>query len=280
MNTQPQAPDTILTVENLCVRFGGLTALNGVSLRVAPGSLAGLIGPNGAGKTTVFNTITGLYTPTSGSLYLNGQRLVGLKSHTIARLGVARTFQNIRLFSGLSVLDNLLVARSLERGFWAKVLGLPQALRQDKALLEEAHHWLEFVGLMPWASHSAVSLPYGSQRKLEIARAMMAKPQLLLLDEPAAGMNPSEKLALTQVVERIAAQGLAILLIEHDMKFVMSLCKQVTVLDHGEVIASGTPEEVQGNPQVIEAYLGVRVDHKGTSQGPVQNEGSDGHAHR
>lgn len=253
-----------LVIENLGVRFGGLVALSQFRLVLRAGELQGLIGPNGAGKTTVFNLITGVYRPTSGHIFLSGLRLDGRPAHHIARLGVSRTFQNIRLFSGLTVFENLLAAGAHSRsslgfqGTLGSLLGLPQARRCDSELLRRADELLEFVGLSFARDHMATSLPYGAQRKLEIARALMMRPQLLLLDEPAAGMNPTEKESLRVLVQKISRSGgVSILVIEHDMKFVMNLCQTITVLDHGEIIATGTPQQVQSHEAVIEAYLGA-----------------------
>lgn len=251
-----------LTIEDLGVRFGGLVALDGFKLTLAQGDLQGLIGPNGAGKTTVFNLITGVYRPTSGVIRLAGQRVDGLSAQQIARHGVSRTFQNIRLFGGLSVLHNLLAAGAHSRcwglnGALGTILGLPAARQKDRELVERALELLIFVGLQDVKDHLATSLPYGAQRKLEIARALMMRPKLLLLDEPAAGMNPTEKEGLRQLVQRVSDSGISILVIEHDMKFVMNLCRKITVLDHGAVIAVGSPHEVQTNAAVLEAYLGA-----------------------
>lgn len=265
----------LLDIKGLGVRFGGLQALQSFNLSVPQGGLVGLIGPNGAGKTTVFNLITGVYRPTSGTIALGGKPIVGLQAHRISRAGIARTFQNIRLFSGLSVRDNLIAACTSERKntLLASLLGLPGTRATEKALGERAEALLAFVELDRLKDALATSLPYGLQRKLEIARALMTRPHLLLLDEPAAGMNPTEKDNLAQLVGKIAGQGIGVLLIEHDMKFVMNLCAEITVLDHGEIIAVGTPSHVQTHPAVIEAYLGVA--EPGLGDGTEQADASD-----
>lgn len=251
----------LLEIRNLSLAFGGLKALTNFSLTLPRGALHGLIGPNGAGKTTVFNLLTGVYSPQSGSIRLQGQALQGGWPHQIARAGVARTFQNIRLFANLSVLDNVRVACHLRssHSVWAALWGSRQHHGEERAIREYAMHLLELMGLIHRRAELARHLPYGEQRLLEIARAMATGPKLLLLDEPAAGMNRSEKESLMQLIARLREQfGVTVLLIEHDMSLVMSICERLTVLDHGSVIAEDEPAQIQRNTRVIEAYLGVR----------------------
>jgi len=250
----------LLRAENLTIRFGGLVAVQNFSLVVPEGQIVGLIGPNGAGKTTVFNLMTGVYNPNQGDVYLGDVSLTGRGAHVISRAGIARTFQNIRLFSGLTVLENVIAAQCWQRRgtSFSSLLALPQTKKFEADLRQRAMDMLSFVGLAEFAEWEATALPYGLQRKLEIARALLTQSKVLLLDEPAAGMNPTEKDELAALVREIVARfGLGVLLIEHDMKFVMNLCAQITVLDHGEIIAVGTPAEVQTHSKVIEAYLGT-----------------------
>jgi len=249
----------LLKLEHVTIRFGGLVAVHNVTLNVDKGSIHALIGPNGAGKSTIFNLITGIYPPTSGTISFRGRSIAGMPTHRIAALGISRTFQNIRLFSDLSVLDNVLIGAHT-RGGWdltgALMKFAPWVQREEREMRELAFSRLKLVELDHRAADSSGALPYGEQRRLEIARALALCPELLLLDEPAAGMNPQEKLALMEMVERIRADGVTVLLVEHDMKFVMGLSDRIAVLDYGEKIAEGDPCEIRANPQVIEAYLG------------------------
>jgi branched-chain amino acid transport system ATP-binding protein len=249
----------LLEVDNVSVRFGGLTALSGFSFSLDPGELVGLIGPNGAGKTTAFNVVTGVYAPSAGDVRLGGESIAGRKPFRINRLGIARTFQNIRLFGGLPVLDNVLVgaARNMRKTLGGAVLGTPGNLRREREVRLSALRLLQTFGLDRRACERADGLPYGDQRRLEIARALATGPKVLLLDEPAAGMNPQEKLQLMDLIRFVRDHfGVGIWLIEHDMKLVMSICQRITVLNYGQTIAVGTPKQVQGNEKVIEAYLG------------------------
>jgi len=249
----------LLSATGLSKRFGGLQALDDVMLEVAPGHIHGLIGPNGAGKTTLFNVLTGLYTADAGTVQLDGALIGGLEPHRVVAAGLSRTFQNIRLFPDMTALENVMVGRHVRTG--SGLLGAvlrTEAFRREEADIERrAGELLAYVGIERYADYRARTLSYGDQRRLEIARALATDPQLLALDEPAAGMNATEKGVLRQLIERIRTDGRTVLLIEHDVKLVMGLCDAVTVLDYGKVIAQGTPLEVQRNEQVIDAYLGA-----------------------
>ena len=256
---QDQGKQPVLDVRNLGIDFGGLTAVDNFNITIGPTEISGLIGPNGAGKTTIFNLLTGVYQPTRGSVLVNGIDIKGMPVHKVNKLGIARTFQNIRLFTDMSVLDNVKVGmhNDIKCSFLESVLHLPGYYKAEKKANEKAMELLDFMGLTEFASAKAGSLPYGVQRRLEIVRALATNPSVILLDEPAAGMNPSETTELMHQIRRIRDTfHVAIFLIEHDKNLVMNVCEAIAVVNYGRIIAKGTPEEIRTNPAVIEAYLG------------------------
>ena len=256
---QDKDKQPVLDVRNLGIDFGGLTAVDGFNITVGPTEISGLIGPNGAGKTTIFNLLTGVYQPTRGSVLINGIDIKGMPTHKVNRLGIARTFQNIRLFTDMTALDNVKVGmhHAIKCSFLSSLLHLPSYYKAEKKANEKAMELLDFMGLADVADVKAGSLPYGVQRRLEIVRALATDPSIILLDEPAAGMNPSETTELMHQIRRIRDTfHIAIFLIEHDMNLVMNVCEAIAVVNYGRLIAKGTPEEIRANPAVIEAYLG------------------------
>jgi branched-chain amino acid transport system ATP-binding protein len=254
----------LLELKDVTIRFGGLTAISGFDLRIGDRELVGLIGPNGAGKTTAFNLITGVYQPTEGGIQFCGDTTLGQRPHQLAKRGIARTFQNIRLFGSMNVFDNVRTAVQVHRphGIRDALLRMGGFRRGEAEVEKQVMELLEIFSLHGQRDEMAKSLPYGDQRRLEIVRALATRPKLLLLDEPAAGMNPTEKVELMKLIRFVQEKfGLAVLLVEHDMKVVMGICERIAVLDYGQKIGEGTPAEIQRNPKVIAAYLGQEADH-------------------
>lgn len=248
----------ILEIKNLGINFGGISALKDVSFGVDEGQIKAVIGPNGAGKTTLFNLITGIYPPTSGSIIFFGTDIAGKKPHKIASLGITRTFQNVELFENMTVMENVMVGRHVRTrsGFLGSALRSPMMISEEKKIRRSAEEFLDFVGLMPRANDISISLPLGHQRFLEIARALAGEPKILLLDEPAAGLDESETDDLSDLIKRIRESGVTVLLVEHDMRLTMDISDEIVVLDYGKLIAEATPREIQYDKKVIEAYLG------------------------
>ena len=254
----------ILNIDNITMKFGGLTAVKNFKLKVFSGELIGLIGPNGAGKTTIFNMITGIYKPTVNKIYFQDIDITGMKPDKIAKLGIARTFQNVRLMENLTVIDNVMIGfhLHLQSNLISAIFKFPGYVQEEESIYQKSIELLEKVDLEEYKLEKAGSLPYGQQRKLEIVRALATRPKLLLLDEPAAGMNPQETKELMRFIQEIREDfNLTILLIEHDMRVVMGICERILVLNYGETIAEGNPEEIQHNPEVIKAYLGVEATY-------------------
>jgi branched-chain amino acid transport system ATP-binding protein len=254
---------SLLRVENMTHFFGGLRAVHNYNLEIEPGQIRGLIGPNGAGKTTVFNLVTGRYKPTEGKIFLDGSEITGLRPHQIASMGIGRTFQNLRLWRHMNVLDHVKMARysKIKYGMFGAFFGTPRRQREEREIEEKAYGLLELVGVSHFADQIVTNLPYGAQRRVEMARALATEPKILFLDEPTAGMNPEELIDMMEIIRRVHNElGLAIFLIEHRMKVVMDLCQIIQTLVFGEIIAEGTPDEIRSNPKVIDAYLGKEVE--------------------
>ena len=253
---------TLLAVENLSKEFGGVRAVADLSFTVRPGVIQSIIGPNGAGKTTLFNLITGIYVPTTGSIRFNGQDITGVPPHQLARLGVSRTFQNLQVFLNMTALENVMVGRHLhiDRRFLPSLLRLPAIMRSDSACRDRAADLLAAVGLGDHVHSEASAMPYGALKRLEIARALAVEPTLLLLDEPAAGLNPRETHEIDELIQKVARGGTTILLVEHDMRMVMGISDHILVLDYGRKLAEGSADEVRGNSEVVTAYLGTGMD--------------------
>lgn len=280
MTTTTQTATTVLDASGVTMRFGGLTAVRNVDLTVNAGEIVGLIGPNGAGKTTFFNCLTGLYVPTEGKVSYKGTVLPP-KPHLVTQAGIARTFQNIRLFPNMTVLENVLVGRHTrtKEGLWSALLRLPGFTKAENASRERAMELLEFIGLQTKADHLARNLPYGDQRKLEIARALASDPGLLLLDEPTAGMNPQETRVTEELIFAIRDQGIAVLVIEHDMRFIFNLCDRVAVLVQGEKLVEGTSDVVQSDERVVAAYLGTPFEGAPGADEVAEVEAAEAEAH-
>ncbi|MBO0688438.1 MAG: ABC transporter ATP-binding protein [Candidatus Dormibacteraeota bacterium] len=268
-------PPEALAIDRVTRRFGGLTAVNDVSFTVHTGEIFALIGPNGAGKTTLFNGITGMFPPSEGRIVFRDREITGRPPHRIADLGIARTFQNVRLFDYMTALDNVKVGSHvrMKARVWESLFHLPSERREEQEVEEKAWRLLRFVGVEQFAHSFARNLPYGQQRRLEIARALATEPKLLLLDEPAAGFTPYEKVQLMELMRKIQGSGVTVFLIEHDMRVVMGSAERIVVLDHGELIAEGSPEEVRNDPRVIQAYLGTTAG--GGEQGSTASPKAD-----